>query len=113
MNLAGLPELAKLVSLHFEQAGFHGGGAAKPPQQAGQPQHQLPLHRRLGIIVGDDGRFERLVVFGILQRADDGLGRETMADGIAARLLLAFLGERTGAFAGIATVSLDLPKGGH
>jgi hypothetical protein len=36
MNLAGLPELTKLVGLHFEQAGFHGRGAAKPPQQAGQ-----------------------------------------------------------------------------
>ena len=113
MNLAGLPELTKLVGLHFEQAGFHGRGAAKPPQQAGQPQHQLPLHRRLGVIVGHNGRFERLVVFGVLQRPDDGLGRETVADGIAAGALLALLGDRTGAFAGIATVGLDLPEGGH
>jgi hypothetical protein len=74
VNLAGLPELAKSVGLHLEQAGFHGRGAAKP-LKAGQPQHQLPLYRRLGIIVGDDGRFERLVVFCILQRSDDGLGR--------------------------------------
>jgi hypothetical protein len=67
----------------------------------------------LGIIVGDDGRFERLVVFGILQRPDDGLGRKTVADGIAAGTLLAFLGDRTGALAGVAAVGLDLPKGGH
>jgi hypothetical protein len=38
----------------------------------------------LGIIVGDDGRFERLVIFCVLQRTDDGLGREAVADGIAA-----------------------------
>src|ERR1019366_2324972 len=44
---------------------------------------------------------------------DDGLGRETVADGIAAGTLLAFFSERTGAFAGIATVGLDLPKSGH
>jgi hypothetical protein len=34
MNFASLPELTKLISLHFEQAGFHSRGAAKPPQQA-------------------------------------------------------------------------------
>ena len=113
MNLAGLPELTQMVGLDFEQAGFHGRGAAQPPQQTGQPQHQFPLHRRLRIIVGNDGRFERLVIFGILQRTDHGLGREPVADGIAAGTLLAFFGDRTGAFAGIATVGLDLPEGGH
>jgi hypothetical protein len=35
-----------------------------------------------------------------------------MADGIAAGTLLAFFGNRTGAFASIATVGLDLPEGG-
>jgi hypothetical protein len=35
VKLAGLPELMTLVGLHFEQAGFYGGGAAQPPQQAG------------------------------------------------------------------------------
>jgi hypothetical protein len=73
--LAGLPELTKLVGLHFEQAGFHGGGAPKSP------------HTRLSVIVGDNGRFERLVVFCILQRTDDGLGRETVANGVAAGTL--------------------------
>jgi hypothetical protein len=67
----------------------------------------------LGVIVGDNCGFERLVVLRILQRPDDGLGRETVADGIAAGPLLAFFGDRTCAFAGIAAVGLDLPKGGH
>jgi hypothetical protein len=37
-KLAGLPELAKMVGLHFEQAGFHARGTAKPPQQASQTE---------------------------------------------------------------------------
>ena len=34
-GLAGLLELVQLVRLDFEQAGFHRGGAAQPPQQTG------------------------------------------------------------------------------
>ena len=36
-----------------------------------------------------------------------------MADGIAAGALFAFFGDRTRAFAGIATVRLELPEGSH
>jgi hypothetical protein len=36
------------------------GSATQPPQQTGQSQHQFPLDGRLNIIVGDNGRFERL-----------------------------------------------------
>ena len=66
LGLAVLPEFRQLLGLEAEQAGFHGGGAAQPPQQAGEPQHQLPLDSRFGIVVGNDGGLERLVVFGIL-----------------------------------------------
>ena len=59
-----------MVSLNFEQAGFHYCGASQSPKQAGQPQHQLPLNGRLSIIVGDDGRFERFVILRILKRTD-------------------------------------------
>ena len=85
----------------------------KPPQQAGQPQHQLPLHCRLGVVIGHNGCFERLVVLRILQHTDDGLGRETVADRVAAGTLFAFFGDWTGAFAGVVTIGLDLPKGSH
>jgi hypothetical protein len=44
---------------------------------------------------------------------DDRFGRETVADGVAAGALLAFFAYRTGAFAAIATVGLDMPKRGH
>jgi len=81
-----------MASLNFEQAGFHYGGAPQSPQQAGQPQHQLPLHGRLSIIVSDDGRFERLVILRILKRTDHRLSGQAVADRIAARALLAFFG---------------------
>ena len=63
LSLAALPEFQQLIGLDVEQAGFHGGGAAQPPQQAGEAQHQLPLDSRFGIVVGNDGGLERLVVF--------------------------------------------------
>ena len=113
MKLACLPKRAKMVGLDLEQAGLHGGRAAQPPQQAGQPQHQFPFYRRLCVIVGDDGGLEGPVVVGIFQRTDDGLGGEAVADSIAAGALLAFLSNRTGAVTGIATVGLDLPEARH
>jgi hypothetical protein len=58
----------------------------------------------MNIIVGDDGRFERFVIFRILQRADHRLGREPVADCIAARALLAFFSNSSRAFARVATV---------
>ena len=113
INVAILPNLTKMVSLDFEQAGFHGGGAAQPPQQAGQPQHQFPLYGRLGVVIGSDGCFEGFVVFGIFQCSDYRLGRKAMADGIAARALLAFLRRRPGTLGSIAAVGGDLPERGH
>jgi hypothetical protein len=58
----------------------------------------------MNIIVGDDGRLERFVIFRILQRADHRLGREPVADCIAARALLAFFSNWSRAFARVATV---------
>jgi hypothetical protein len=34
-NLAGLPKVTQMVSLNFEQAGFHSRSAAQPPQHTG------------------------------------------------------------------------------
>ena len=38
--------------------------------------------------IGDDGRFERLVIFRILERTNHRLGGQAVADGIAAGALL-------------------------
>ena len=53
-------------------------------------------------------RLERFVILSVLQRTDHRLGREPVADGIAAGTLFAFFSGRTGTFASIATVRLDL-----
>ena len=53
------------------------------------------------------------VIFSILQRADHCLRRETMTDGVAARAPFAFFCTRTGAFASIATVGINLSEGSH
>jgi hypothetical protein len=50
----------------------------------------------LGIVVGDDGGFEGFEIFGVLQRADDRFGGGSVADGVAARALLAFFCYGTG-----------------
>ena len=102
-----------MVRLDREQAGFHGCGAAQPPQCTGEPKDELAFHGGLSIVVGDDGGFEGLVVLGIFQRADHGLGGEAVAYRIAAGLFLAFRCDRSGAFAGIAAVGLPLRERGH
>jgi hypothetical protein len=65
------------------QVGFPLAGAA--PRRETASVHPSQTGRR----VGDDGRLERPVVFGISQCADHGLGGEAMPDGIATRLLFA------------------------
>jgi hypothetical protein len=58
-ELAGLPELTKMVGLHFEQAGFCGRGAAGPQQQANLRSTNSRSTAELSIRVGANGRFER------------------------------------------------------
>ena len=77
----------------------------------GQPQHQLPLYGRLGVAIGSNSCLKGFVVFGILQRTDHRLGRESMADGIAAGTLFAFLGRRSAALGCIAAVAAPTGSG--
>ena len=59
------------------------------------------------------GLLERSVVVGILQRDNDGLGGQSMANRILRSALLAKVGLRTGAAQGIAPVGLNLSGRGH
>ena len=112
LSSVALSERTQLVGLYFEQTGFHCRGAAQAPQHTGQPQHQLPLYGRLGVVICNNGRLECVVIFRIFERTDaHRFGGEVMADGIAAGMLLAFLGIWTGAFACVAAVGLDLSEG--
>ena len=111
--MARFPEPAQMLRLNLEQAGFHGGGSAQPPQGARQPEDELPLDRGLRIIVGNDSGLERFVILGIFEGTDHRLGREPMADGIAAGTLFALFGNWAGAFASVAAVGFELPEGSH
>src|SRR5262249_4514230 len=53
-QLPVLPIVMQLLSLNLEQSGFHTRGAAQPPQNARQSQHELALDSRLRIIIGGD-----------------------------------------------------------
>src|ERR1700691_4806867 len=83
-NLVASTRLAQMLSLNFEEAGFNCGGATQAPQQTGQPEYQFPLHGRMGVVVSGTSSFEGFVVLGTLQRTDHRLGRQSMADSIAA-----------------------------
>ncbi len=46
----------------------------------GKPQDKLTLHSRFRVKIGDDSRFECLVVLCVFQRTDDRLGSKPMPD---------------------------------
>ncbi len=61
-----------------------------------------------GVIVGNYRGLECLVILGILERHDDGLSGEAVAQGIAARMLFAFRRRWSGAFKRVAAIGFDL-----
>ena len=67
----------------------------------------------MSVIISDDSRFERFVVFRILEHTNHGFGGEAVTNGIAAGALFACFGQRAGALARVAAVGLDLPEGRH
>src|SRR5262249_57105516 len=98
-----------LVRLIYNRSVSHSRGAARPPEDARQSQHDFALDRRLSIIIGSDRCLECLVIFGVFQRANDRLSCKAMAKGVAARGLLPFFRFRSCAFERITTIGLDLP----
>ena len=74
---------AELCRYGFEQGCLYAGRTAKPPEDTRQSKDQLALDGRFSIIVGSHCGFEGLVILGILQRGNDGLGGETVTQGIA------------------------------
>jgi hypothetical protein len=70
--------------LDLEKTGFNRGRAPQPPQQACKAKHQF-----LRLVIGGHDLLERLVILGILQRDNDGLGGQSMADRILRGALFA------------------------
>ena len=73
-----VPAIAQDLSLDLKEIGLDAGGPPDPPQQRREPQHQLALDRRLGIVIRSDGRFECPVVFGIFHGGNDGFGSQSV-----------------------------------
>ena len=65
------------------------------------------------VVIGGHGLFEGLVIVGILQRDNDGLGGQSMPDRILRGALFAFIRLGAGASERIAPVGLDLPERSH
>src|SRR6516165_9465555 len=95
------------------EIGLNGGSAADAPQQGRQPKHQLALDGWSGIVIRHDGCFERLVIFNIFERDNDGFRRQSMSDCVLPRPPFAIFGFRPGAAQRIAPIGLDLSKRSH
>src|SRR5450759_4326070 len=106
-------ELAGFCGHRLKNSCLYGGRATKSPQDACQSKHQFALYRRFGVVVGNHRGFEGLVILCILERSNDGLGREAVAYSVAARTPLAFWRCWPGAFQRVATVGFDLLERAH
>jgi hypothetical protein len=72
--------------------------------------HELPLDRRLRQILRDDRFLEDTVLLWIFQRLDDGLGGQSVLEGVAPGLLFSVLGLWAGARESVAAVCLDMDR---
>jgi len=75
--------------------------------------HELSLDRRLGPVFRNDRGLESSVLFGVLERLEDRLGREPVAQRIPARGLFSVCARRAGALERVSAVCLDLLERGH
>jgi hypothetical protein len=94
--------------LDAQQAGFNGGRPPQPPQQARKPQDPFAFDRGLRVVIRGNRLLERLIVRGILERFDDGLSGEPMAQRISGGALFAVFAPRTSAVERGAAIGLDL-----
>jgi|SRR5665647_1800225 len=106
-------ELVRFSGHRFEKGCLNASRSAQPPQHARQSEYQLALHGRFSVVVGNHRSFEGLVIFAILERRNDGLGREAVAYGIAARTAFTFWCCWSSAFQRIAAVGFDLFERAH
>jgi hypothetical protein len=105
--------VAQDLGLDLKEIGLNGGGTTHAPQQRCKPEHQLALHGSSGIVIRDDSRFERLIVFDVFQSDHDGFGSQSVPNCISPRPPFASFGFRTGAPDRIASIGLDLSKRCH
>jgi hypothetical protein len=68
-------KLQQMTSMKIEESRLDRGGTSQPPQEAREPEDELPFDGRSCVIVGSDCQFERQIILRVLKRADDGLCR--------------------------------------
>ena len=76
--------LPQRFGLDLKKVGLNRGGATKAPQQRCEPKHQLARYGCFGAVVGDDCSLECLVVFGVFQTSNHGLGCQSVPDSVDA-----------------------------
>jgi hypothetical protein len=96
------------VRLDLEEIGLDRDDPPQAPEQRGQSKYEFAFDCRPGVVVRDDRRLERLVVFAVFQAVDYGLRGQSMAQSIASRLLFALLGSRPGATECVPPIGFDL-----
>ena len=76
--------LARFGGYGLEKGCLDRSCSAQPPQDARQSKYKLALHGRFGVIVANHRGFEGLIILCILEPSNDGLGGETVTDGVTA-----------------------------
>src|SRR5450759_5471652 len=106
-------DLSGFCGHRLKDGSLYASCATKSPEDARQSKHQLALYSRFNVIVGNHGGFEGLVILCILECRNDRLGREAVAQCIAARTLFAYRRRWSGAFERVAAVGFDLFERAH
>jgi hypothetical protein len=106
--------LLVVVHLIFEDGAFDGGVASEAPMDGGELEDEIALRFALGLEVG-----EVLIEFGLMfvrgfGVEDDGLGCESMSDGVASGGRLACGGFGAGGFGAVGAGGIELAlRGWH
>jgi hypothetical protein len=101
------------LGLNLQKISLNSDGTADTPEQGCKTEHELAFDGCSGVVICNDGCFERLIVLNIFQSDDDSFGRQTMSDCIVPRSPFSIFGFRTRAAERIASIGLDLSKRSH
>src|SRR6516162_1475500 len=73
------------LGLNLQKISLNSDGTADTPEQGCKTEHELAFDGCSGVVICNDGCFERLIVLNIFQSDDDSFGRQTMSDCIVPR----------------------------
>ena len=97
----------------LEETGFHGGAAAEAPSGDGELMNELGLGGGGWLVLVVEGLEELVEFVFVFPRQQDGLGGESMLEGVKADGGASFGGFGAGAAESVAAVGVDLFQGCH